>query len=134
MRAVARSVDYASCPPAVAMYANPEQVHLKPGSDYTVHALAVFGEITHFQVVDELGYPSWKPSWLFDLSDPTLPEDWVCGVFPDGDPQLILGPAFLARDHDAYSRMVEMDAEQVRRFWERLDRLREEETSELFPS
>jgi hypothetical protein len=126
MRALARPVDYASCPETVALYVNPGQVRLTPGSEYVIHALAVFGGIAHVQVIDDLGYPGWRPAWLFSFADSTMPKDWICSVFPDGDPQVIVGPRFVAQDQDAYSRMVELQAEQVSRFWERLDRLRDE--------
>ncbi len=121
MRVFARPVDYAACPSSVAMYVNREQVHITPGTEYMVHALVVFDGVTLFQVVDDLGYPSWKPTWLFGASDDSLDEDWICSVFPDDGPQVVIGPRFLAQDITSYSRMVELESGQVERFWKRLD-------------
>ena len=121
MRVFARPVDYAACPPSVAMYVNREQAHITPGTEYMVHALVVFGGVTLLQVVDDLGYPSWKPAWLFGAADNSLDEDWICSVFPDDEPQLVIGPRFLAQDLASYSQMVELEPEQVKRFWKRLE-------------
>lgn len=124
MRVVGRTVDYAACPPRVAFFVKPEQVHVTPGREYVVHALAVYEGVLFLQIVDDLGYPSWKPMWLFNASGGVLPRDWICSSFPEEEPQLIVGPDFIARDQSAYSRMVELDAEQVDRFWRRLDALK----------
>jgi hypothetical protein len=73
------------------------------------------------QVVDDLGYPGWKPAWLFDVIDSLIPRDWICSTFHD-DPALVLGPDFIARDLEGYAAMVELDPEQVGRFWNRVGR------------
>lgn len=126
MLAVARNVDLASLPEAVARFAPAGQVFVTAGRRYEVFAVSVFEGQAGFQVVDDLKYPAWLPAVLFDLEDTTLPPDWICNVFPDDDPQVIMGPRFLAQNLAAYSRMVELETEQVRRFWQRLDRLKEE--------
>ncbi len=71
------------------------------------------------QMVDDAGYPSWKPAWLFDVVDSTIPADWICSAFHD-DPMLVLGPEFVARTQEGYVAMVELDREQVERFWNRV--------------
>jgi hypothetical protein len=71
------------------------------------------------QVVDDLGYPNWEPAWLFDVVDSAIPGDWICSAFHD-DPALVLGPDFIARSLEEYVAMVELDPQQVERFWNRI--------------
>ncbi|ACG75088.1 hypothetical protein AnaeK_3878 [Anaeromyxobacter sp. K] len=33
------------------------------------------------QVVDDVGYPGWKPAWLFDVVESAIPGDWICSSF-----------------------------------------------------
>lgn len=117
MRVIARQADPVSAPSQMRPYLG--QTLVTVGSQYDVHALAVFQGITLFQVIDDLGYPGWKPAWLFDTVDPAIPADWVCSVFHD-DPGLVLGPSFVAESAESYSAMVELDPAQVDRFWNRV--------------
>lgn len=120
MRALARQVDLMTCPPAVARFATPGQVFLTVGRHYDVFALAVFEGQPLFQVVDDLRYPAWLPSWLFDVVDPALPSDWIGNVFRE-EPSFVAGPDFVAKDQAAYGRMVELEAHEVDLFWKRVD-------------
>jgi hypothetical protein len=72
-------------------------------------------------MIDDLGYPSWKPAWLFDVVDPSIPGDWICSTFRD-DPCLVLGPAFVAGSLEAYAAMVELEPAQVEQFWQRVEK------------
>jgi hypothetical protein len=119
MRVRARQVNWSRIPAQVAPYTKESQTFLTVGREYEVHAIAVFSGLTNVQVIDDLGYPSWKVNWLFDVVDGSLPSDWVCNVLHD-DPSLLLGPEFVARDEQAYGAMVELDADQVDRFWKRV--------------
>lgn len=106
-------------PKPVARFAPPGQRFLTVGRQYEVHAIAVFEGVTRFQVVDDLGYPHWYPTWLFEVSDTTMPSDWICNVFRD-EPALVIGPNFVAGDLAAYEAMVELDSEKVDLFWKRV--------------
>jgi hypothetical protein len=79
--------------------------------------------------VDDLGYPSWRHNWLFDVVDTTVPKDWICNVLHE-EPVLLLGPEFVARDEASYGAMIELEADQVDRFWKRPDALRSEQSGE----
>jgi hypothetical protein len=98
------------------------QVFVTAGKEYEVHAIALYYDVLFLQIVDDLDYPRWRPSWLFDEIDATLPSDWVCRFFQDKI-ALLMGPEFVATSVDAYSEMVELHPEQVERFWARLDTL-----------
>lgn len=123
MRVIARQVDWSECPTEIAPYTTRAQTFLTVGNEYEVHAVAIFKGSPRLQVVDDLGYPSWRASWLFDMVDTSLPRDWICNVLDD-EPRLLLGPEFVARNEASYEAMVELEPDQVARFWERLDALR----------
>jgi hypothetical protein len=96
--------------------------------EYDVHAIAVFNGIVFVQTVDDLGYPSWSPDVIFDVSDHSIPSDWICSLLANqssDDASLLLGPEFVAKDQASYEAMVEMDAEKVDQFWKRLDAKKE---------
>lgn len=93
--------------------------------EYEVHAIVTFNGIGFVQIVDDLRYPSWQPAWLFQMIDGVLPDDWLCNIFNDGS--LIVGPSFIACDEESYRAMAELDADQVDRFWKRLESRRNPE-------
>ena len=123
MRVVARNVDWSQCPSAIAPFTKQSQTFLTVGKNYDVHAVAVFAGSPNLQIVNDLGYPSWEASWLFDVDDTSLPADWICNLLHD-DPSMLLGPAFVAMSEEAYGTMVELHADQVDRFWKRLESLK----------
>jgi hypothetical protein len=118
MYVLARLSRLTSRPPMVARFATPGQVFITEGERYQVFAVAVFEGHGMLQVVDDLRYPAWLPAWLFDVDDPSLPRDWICNAFRE-EPVLLLGPDFVAKDHEAYASMVELETGQVERFWKR---------------
>jgi hypothetical protein len=100
------------------------------GKEYAVHAVAVLTNgVAFLQFVDDLGYPAWQPYILFEVVDMSLPADWRCNCLKtrDGGNAMFLGPDFVVRDEQSYQAMVELDADQVDRFWKRIDSLRQEE-------
>lgn len=119
MRVLARDVNLRYSPPAVAESATPGQVFIKVGQLYDVHAVAVFDGCPMLQIVDDIRYPAWYPAWLFDVVEPSIPDDWVCKVFRE-EPSLVLGPEFIAKSIDSYADMVELVPDQVDRFWKRV--------------
>jgi hypothetical protein len=117
MRVRARQADPSTAPTGVRPYLG--QTLVTGGKEYDVHAAAVFDGLLMMQIVDDLGYPGWKPAWLFDVVDTAIPNDWVCSAFHD-DPELVLGPDFVAHSLEGYTAMVELVPEQVERFWKRV--------------
>lgn len=118
MRVRARATDRAAAPEPVRPYLGAAPA-VTTGKEYEVHAAAVFEGLFLLQIVDDSQYPSWKPAWLFEVLDPAMPSDWICSCFPD-EPSVVLGPWFIARSLEAYQAMVELEPEQVDRFWKRV--------------
>ncbi len=118
MRVEFRNPDMAGCPAHIEPYARDPD--LTPGRDYEVHAISVYEGVVCFLVINDLDIPGWLPAWLFEITETSLPKDWVCNGFPDW-PELVIGPGFIAASQDAYARMVELDAAQVDRLWQRVD-------------
>jgi hypothetical protein len=119
MRIIARKIDHNTLPESIANMVPPGQIFLTAGRQYDVHALAVFQGQSSFQIVDDLNYPAWYPTWLFDIIDTNLPLDWICNIFRE-EPLLVMGPNFVADDIAAYEEMVELTAEKVDLFWKRV--------------
>lgn len=99
------------------------QTFIAEGKEYLVHAIAVFQGKVSLQIVDDVPMISWYPTWFFEVSDHSIPHDWICSAFED-EPKLVIGPEFVAKDIASYCAMVELSDEQVQRFWRRLDAFR----------
>lgn len=127
MRVIARKVNLAECPPLIASlgYGQSHNVRVTWGKEYVVYAISLFRDILDLQIVDDLGYPAWYPSWFFDNSEMSIPGDWICNIQHD-DHQFMIGPAFVAKDEEAYKAMVQLEPEPVRLFWERVKASSEE--------
>ncbi|MGA7124199.1 MAG: hypothetical protein WBY94_29120 [Polyangiaceae bacterium] len=117
MRLRARNVTASESPANIRLYLG--QSFIAPGKEYEVHALAVFRGVTAVQVVDDIDMPSWRPAWLFDVVDRSLADDWVINLFHE-EPSLVMGPDFIARDVESYNAMVDLDEDQLDRFWKRI--------------
>ena len=117
MRVIALKVDLERCPAELRPYLGQSFTTVR--KDYLVHALVLFEGHVFIQIIDDLDNPSWRPFWQFDLADSSIPEDWICGAF-HGEPQLVVGPEFIAKDPASYAGMVELEMEQVSRFWARI--------------
>lgn len=130
MRARFRGIAFATYPPNEAIYVSPSQVFLKGGTEYEVHAVSVYNRVTFLLVIDDLQTPVFLPRVLFAVVDPRVPDDWLCNVFPEGPVQLVIGPAFVAKDLAAYNGMVDQERLQVEALWERVDRAARAATEE----
>ncbi|WP_437779222.1 hypothetical protein [Sorangium sp. So ce1097] len=106
------------------------QTFLTVGREYEVQAVAVFRGFPVLQVVDDLGGSSWRASWLFDVVERSIPTDWICNILHE-EPAMLLGPEFVAKDEDSYGAMVELEAEQVDRFWKRVNARRIEDETDM---
>ena len=96
------------------------QIFISEDKVYDVHAISVFEGKISLLVVDDLRMINWYPSWFFEISGSSLPDDWICNLF-DGEPTMVVGPEFVVKDIASYCAMVELEDEQVQRFWRRLD-------------
>ena len=124
MKVIAKITSRENAPELVKKYVGVPS-ELTVDREYVVHALTAYDEVVLFQVVDDLQMPSWNPAVLFEISDHSLPSDWICNVLDIG--HMVLGPAFVAQSLQAYCDMAVLDSDQVDLFWKRIDRLEAEE-------
>ncbi len=125
MKAIARLKGVDEWPTEVRAVEHPSQVFLEDGQVYEVHAVAVVDGMVLLQVIVADVFDKWYSSWFFETVDTTLPSDWICSVFPTA-PQVLLGPAYVARDQEAFTRMVDKELTEEDLFWERVQRLEAE--------
>ena len=128
MRVRAKPTETLHIPPEIEPYAR--QRFITGGKEYDVHAVSMLGDHGPFlQFVDDIGYPAWLPSLVFDIIDVTIPGDWICNCAPmdGGGYVLLLGPDFVAQDVCSHTEMVELDADKVDRFWKRIDVMKQAE-------
>jgi hypothetical protein len=126
MKVRARAFKPSEVSAKLGLYLN--QRFVTEGKEYDVYAIAVFNGVVLLQTVDDLGYPAWTPHVIFDVSDSSVPRDWICNVLPEqaeDDVSMLIGPEFLAKDLPSYVAMVELEADQVDRFWKRSDAMKE---------
>jgi hypothetical protein len=123
MRVRSKAIEQGGIPIRLEPYMR--QSFITAGQEYEAYAIVVADGITFVQVVDDIHYPAWLPSWIFEVTDSTAAPDWICNPIPreDGSSLLLIGPEFVAKDEVAYNEMVELDADQMERFWERVDGL-----------
>lgn len=124
MRVRFRGLDPRTLSPDEARYVSPSQTFLTADRDYDVHAVSVYDRVVFLLVIDDQSTPVFLPRALFEVVDPGVPTDWICNSFPEGPVQLVLGPAFIAKDLDAYDAMIDQRAAQVSQFWQRARSLR----------
>lgn len=129
MRVRARQVNWDECPNELAPYTKRSQTFLTVGREYEAQALIVFKGFPVLQVVDDHRRPSWYATWLFDIVDHVIPTDWICNFLHE-EPSMLLGPEFIVKDEESYGAMVELEADQVDRFWKRLDAMKSDESDE----
>jgi hypothetical protein len=124
MRVAAIKDNFSGCPSDIQAlgFSGASRVGITIGKEYEVCAIVMWRGVLFAQVVDDTRLPAWLPTWLFEVREPALPPDWICNLF-GGEVQMVLGPDFIARDEDAYSRMVELDPSSVQLFWRRVKQL-----------
>jgi hypothetical protein len=122
MRVAAVKIDYKGCPKAIEElgFSSESVTHLSVNKEYTVWAISRWKGVFFLQVIDDNGYPSWLPFWLFSMRDGFIPRNWVCSIFED-ELEIILGPKFLAENYEAYEAMVELQPFSVQQFWENVN-------------
>lgn len=126
MRVRARKVQAADFPLNIRWYMGDNQTFVTHPNEYDVHAMALFDGLLFLQIVDDIRFPAWVPFVLFEVLDGTMPKDWKCNTFPQNGANglvMLVGPEFVVRDEQSYQGMVELNADQVDRFWKRIDSL-----------
>jgi hypothetical protein len=118
MRVRAKSVDKSKLTPKEAVYFTPAK-RVTPGKEYSVYAVSVYDGLTIVLHVDDLDTPTFSPTYHFDVVDPQLGSDWICTLHNE-QPQLVLGPSYIAKDLEAYSGMADMREAQFSEFWRRI--------------
>lgn len=89
---------------------------LTVGRSYAVYALTVFAGDTWYYLLDDddRAVPIWYPAVLFEVTDESIPDDWVFGyVRPrsdDGGYPVVSFPEW-ALDRHFYERLAEGSAE-----------------------
>ena len=90
---------------------------ISPGREYAAYGLSVWRGSTSFLVIDDDNMPRFLPAWLFRQVDSSMPPGWICSCF-EGEVTMVIGPAFIAESVEAYTDLVELVPDQVRRFRE----------------
>jgi hypothetical protein len=85
-----------------------EHQNLAPGRVYEVIGL----DDENYRVVNDAGEPILYPKALFEVTDPTIPQEWVRRDYVDGeyhhDPPEFSDRGFFERYFDGRSREVEI--------------------------
>jgi hypothetical protein len=123
MRVRARNIDeaLAKTPRHEAPFEPRGQVFLTEGKEYTVYALSVYKGMVSVLIVDDLHSQVFYLTRLFDVVDPQIESDWICTTFPDDPVQLLLGPAYIAKDIESYGALLDHRSPQMDLFWRRID-------------
>lgn len=119
MKATVVRSSRADSPSNVASFI-PHITHLTVGREYSVECVTTYAGIALFQIVNDTGSASWLPAWLFQVTSPDIPSDWICNIFGHG--QVVIGPEFIAANEASYADMIELKPDKVSQFWDRIDR------------
>jgi hypothetical protein len=122
MRVRAKAVTASQLTPKEAFYLAPTQTFVTPGKDYSVYCVSLYDTVTFVLHVDDLNTPTFTPAFHFDVVDARVDTDWICTLHPSGSVQLVLGPAYVAKDLESYGGMVDQREPQLAEFWRRIDR------------
>ena len=127
MRVRATKRQRGECPEEVRAFIPADGAYVTIGKEYEVHCLLMFNGLVDLQIVDDLGYPAWYPAVLFEVTDVHLPDDWQCRFSTNnethGGVAMAIGPEFIVKDEASIQAMIELESDQVDRFWKRIERL-----------
>lgn len=130
MKAIAKPLDKDNLPhgPDGRPLRSWGQIFVREEAYYAIHCITLFEEELEFLVIDDTPnftdryYPDWYPSPFFDVSDTSIPHDWICRVFDD-KLSFLIGPEFMVKDQVSFEAIRLGEPEPMALFWERLDRL-----------
>ena len=108
-----------ACPVAETIMVPPSQTFLTPNAVYEVFAASIYKGIVFLLVHDDSDMPSFYPRSFFELTESSLPADWICNLFPDDVVQFVLGPPYIAKDRQSYSDMANVERSAVEEFFRR---------------
>ena len=105
-------------------YGRSAEFPLTVGAEYLVYAITSFTGGFWFYVLDDdyLHWPIWYPSAVFDVSDSSLPNDWVVGqhLVNGGRVRTVLSYPAWANDPFYYEHLVDEESEAVEEFRSRV--------------
>src|SRR5258708_1620663 len=84
MRGSFRGIARETYSPREASFVSPSQTFLSSTKHYEVYAVSVYDTVVFVQVLDDLDTPVFLPRVLFNVVESTIPDDWICNVFPEG--------------------------------------------------
>jgi hypothetical protein len=134
MRVRARKIQANETPPSMQAFLGDNQTFVTERNEYDVYAMSWFDGVIFLQIVNDVRLPAWVPFILFEVIDGTMPNDWKCNLFPQNAASglgMLIGPAFIVRDEQSYQEMVELNSEQVSRFWKRYEASQQAESPSI---
>lgn len=117
MKVKGLNIDWDKVPSEVEPFISPNQTFITSGKEYSVYALSIYSKVVFILVIDDLDTPVFLPTWIFETISTYIPENWICNLKLSDDVEMVLGPEFLAKDLEAYSRMIDQETEQLDQFW-----------------
>jgi hypothetical protein len=111
---------------------------ITPGREYIIFAVLIDPDsawLEWFFIVDdlELTFPTWYPSYVFEITDPALPSIWVYGsewlprpAQPGHPRQLLLANREWVEDPEFYERLTNEEDRELSTFAEVRRRIEEE--------
>lgn len=113
--------------PRLLVYGRGDQFTLSEGLDYEVHGIVVYDGLVASLIVDDDSYLEWVPNYLLEIIDPRIPDSWICSIFGQQVPSLVLGPPVVAASQEDYERLVDQDSQKIADFWKWLRARRDRE-------
>ena len=91
--------------------------NISVGSEYLVHAMALWDYGIGLLVVDDNLRPNWKPIGLFEITDHSLPSNWKFRVVGDKGPVLALwGYRSLIENPEHHDGLIERKTSALEEF------------------
>lgn len=118
MKIRAKEIDWEGLPDEISDFAKPSQTCVTAGKEYTVLAMSVYERVWFVLICDDYSMAEFLPLHLFDQVTTDIPPEWICTLNPGQDLDMVLGPDFIARDHGAYSSIVDKEVATVDKLWE----------------
>lgn len=102
-----------------------QQRSLSHDVEYEVYAIAVSNGPVLYQIVDDIEMINWYPSDLSEVTDGSMPPDWICSS-PGQRLKLIIGPEYVSTNEETYEAMVGLELDSTTAFWKRFYKQRGE--------
>lgn len=124
MRLEAVAIDWENLDAELCPFIKKNQTFLTIGKQYQACALSVYKGVSFVLVADDLGTPNFIPSMAFKATDEKLPSSWFCNLLNEDGVSMIVGPSFISQSIELYSAMIDLEPEQVNKFWGEIESLK----------